>query len=223
MATYQSFYCTASPDNYFNTIYPFSPFTYSYEEAVSINPDRNMAFMTINDDYSFDLNIKLPTTVTQYDLSWYTCENFWNPATPSETVPLPDLSKVTVEVRNPTTGSSVSYVITNPAQLVLNVDNEWEYTSPACQFNVEAQSHSVRITMEFDYSSSPVTIVPWGSYQNYDMVIGGPTPRPVIGYTYNPSGYVSGSILPYDTGAGCNIVNLTQTSNGKKPRRNVIR
>ena len=220
MANYYSLYCPGSPSNYSYSQLP-NGFSLTYEDGIDVQADRNLALLTINDDYSITYNIKLPTTVKQYNLSYYTCQNFLNPATPSQTVSLPDLSKVTITITNNSTGASDVTTITSPGSLTLNIDNEWEYTSSACKFNVDGQ-YSVKFTMEFDYASSPVTIVSWGRYLNYEAQCNF-NARPTIGMTYNQYGYVSGSAIPYDTAAGCTLVNLSQTSSGKKPRRNVIR
>lgn len=217
MATY-TISCPASPTKY---TYPNSYWSYVWEDGININADRNLALLTINDDYSITYNIKLPTTVKQYDLSYYTCDNFMNPAIPSETVSLPDLSKVTITITNNSTGISDVTTITSPGALALNIDNEWEYTSSACKFNVDGQ-YSVKFTMEFDYASSPVTIVNWGRYLNYEAQCNF-NARPGIGFTSNEYGYVSGTLLPLDPGAGCTLVSFTSTTSGKKPRRNVIR
>lgn len=221
MATYNTITCTGSVSNYSYSMFP-NGFILSYStDSVDVNANRTQALLEINDDYSVTYTIKLPTTIKVWDPSYFTCQNFLNPAITNETVNLPDLSKVTVNIKNNSTGIVNSTVITSPSSLALNIDNEWVWTSGTCKFNVDGQ-YSVSFKMEFDYNSSPTTVGNYTGYLPYEAQCNFNS-RPVIGMTYNEYGYVSGSQMPLDPLAGCSLVSLNQTSNGGRPRRNNIR
>lgn len=175
--------------------------------------------MTVNDDYSLTVTITLPSTITCYPEAWYTCENWGNDSYPGiQTVPLPDISKVTLTINCEYVGVFQTITLTNPLDLVITA-NEWTYTTEPCKFNVDCQ-YTITSTMEFDYASSPVTANNWACYCNLvnQFSYSG---RPWIGVTScaanaSTSYNSTGTVLPYDPAAGCTLLPTPRQKKGRR-------
>lgn len=192
------------------------------------------ATMLVNDDYSLDFTVPIPTNSSVYTLDWYTCEGWLNPAYASS-VPTPDLSEVTISI-SASSGSGTGTVntqntiisITDPAELAV-VGGNWTYTTDPCQCNGYGE-YRISVILKWDYASSPVIANNFACWSDAEFYAGWGD-RPVIGLLYSLAGeagggttaIVGGTLTPYDTAAGCALMPPPNTNGNGRPRRNRIR
>ena len=190
----------------------------------------NTPTMLTNDDYSITFNVPISATTPVYTPDWYTCEGWLNPAYASS-VTTPDLSEVQI-------GISASYgsgtgltqtqntiiTLTDPGDLTV-VGGNWTYTTDPCQCNGYGE-YRIYLILKWDYSSSPVIVNTLGCWSD-NGISAAFSGRPAIGLEYTMTGgtevVVSGTLTPYDTGAGCALMAAPNTNGNGRPRRNRIR
>lgn len=208
--------CSGSASNYTYSMFPIG-FTTSTEKCNAVGIDPSTALFTVNNDYSVTLDFVIPTTIPLYSPEYWTCAGFGNPAYVSSGS-MPTISKATILISCSAIPYEHSIVITNPGDLTPNEDGHWIYTTPGCQFPTAGTytTYTVSCFFEFDYSSAPVTVNPWGCYSDWSVGIQFGPQRPPIDVTYNSSGYVSGTAGSYDSGAGCSLISMPRQ---KKNRR----
>lgn len=193
-----------------NSVLP-NGFILSYDTCNTVTPVSYV--LTTNDDYSVTFDVEMPATTPIYTLAWYTCQGWGNPANIGQTVTTPNLSKATITINAPNSSVFQTITVTNPEDLSLNEEGHWIYTTNSCQFNVDGL-YQVHCTLEWDYDSAPQTSNPWHCYSSfsYGTDFQG---RPPIGQTFSNADYVEGTVLPYHSAAGCNLV---KAPNPKKRR-----
>lgn len=198
---YINLYCSGSPSNYSYSYLP-NGFLLSMEECNDVPVDTNLMFVTINADYSMTFNITVPTQTRVYPLSYYTCEGFMNPAG-SALVSTPSLSSVKLTLTTSLGGSTV-ILVDDPGDLNLNEDNQWVYSTAACQFNIDAQ-YTLLVEFTWDASTAPQTTNPWTSYCTQPAYWSWLS-RPTVGLTYqNGTNVATGTAAPMTPGA-CPLV-----------------
>ena len=209
--------CSGSASNYSYSYLP-NGFTTSTEKCNMVAIDPSTALFTVNNDYSVTLNFVIPTNIPVYSPQYWTCAGFGNPAYVS-TVSMPTISKATIRITCSAIAYDHSIVITNPGDLTPDEHGHWIYTTPGCQFPTAGTytAYTVACFLEFDYSSSPVSVNTWGCYSDWSTSYQFGPQRPAIDVTVNSSGYVSGTAGSYDTGAGCTLLNVS-SGKGKNKR-----
>lgn len=191
--------------------------------------------MVVNDDYSITFTGTVPATSTVYTDDWYTCEGWLNPAYIATPVTTPDISQIKIWIFCDY-GSGVEYTIaldntitlTDPGDIAVT-GGVWTYTTDPCQLNAYGR-YIIRVTYSFDYASSPVTANSFGDWCDMpvdSLFVQQPDGRLPIGIEYLLGGFsgsytvIGGTLLPYDTSAGCLLYPAPRTKGG--PKKNKIR